>query len=214
LERYVIVALFSYLLGTFNFSYLIGRIFYKKDIRQYGSKNAGASNAILTFGLYIGVTAGIFDAIKSLLAIHIVQSLYGFDIVLFGVSAFFSFMGHLFPFYMGFRGGKGTATIVGSVAGINFYYGLMLVGLFFVYCFIFNYISIAGPMMSISVLVLTIILYGVTLATIFYFLVVPFSVVKHIPNFKKIADHTEFKFRDYFKSKKKKDGLDRDEGNA
>lgn len=129
MERLICLAI-GYICGLFQTSYFIGKL-KKTDIREHGSGNAGTTNALRTFGTKAAVVTLVFDAIKAIVAVWIVHVLFkercGDVLPLLSIYAGFgAVLGHNFPFYMGFRGGKGFAASVGFV--IAFDYPIFLVG--------------------------------------------------------------------------------------
>jgi glycerol-3-phosphate acyltransferase PlsY len=109
----------AYLLGSIPTSYLIGRIFFKTDIRQSGSGNSGATNALRTFGVTTGIVVLVIDILKGVAAILIAQYLmamasseYMFNLFV-SLSGFAVIIGHIFSIFQGFKGGKGVATAAG-----------------------------------------------------------------------------------------------------
>lgn len=142
--KLILAAIIAYLIGNISFSLLISKVFYKKDVRSYGSGNAGATNMIRAFGFKIGVITFIGDLLKGMLAVHIGNLLGGTDgCYIAGISVI---VGHNWPAFMKFKGGKGVATTIGVL-----FYILPLITLI---CFIIG-ISIAfiGRIVSIGSLI-------------------------------------------------------------
>lgn len=101
----------GYLLGNFQTSYILGRLIAKKDVREYGSQNAGTTNALRVFGARIAIATLILDLLKGVLAVYIGYKLAG-DIG--GMAAgLFVVIGHNWPVFLKFKGGKGVATSIG-----------------------------------------------------------------------------------------------------
>lgn len=118
MRSYLIVILLGYLLGSSSMSFYISK-FMKIDIREKGSKNLGASNAMIILGWKYGLLVGIHDIGKSVLAVVLARVLFPeLEIapVLAGIS---SVLGHIFPFYLKFKGGKGFASYIGMTLGLN-----------------------------------------------------------------------------------------------
>lgn len=110
--KLLIVIMLSYLLGSVQTSYLIGKLVKKTDIRKHGSGNAGSTNALRVFGKKIAFTTLAIDILKGVIATIIGNSILGIEgKVLAGI---FVVLGHNFPFYLKFKGGKGVATTIGS----------------------------------------------------------------------------------------------------
>lgn len=111
---YSMCALLGYLLGCFNTAYIIGRL-RGRDIRMAGSHNAGATNAVMVFGFRTGLLVAACDMAKTVLAFYAAERLFG-DAPLAGLTAaVMSIIGHAYPFWMRFRGGKGFASFLGLI---------------------------------------------------------------------------------------------------
>lgn len=116
------IVLIGYVFGCIQAAYLIGRFVKKMDIRTVGSKNAGASNATMTFGWKMGATVALVDILKAVGAILIIGLLFDLtatDLQWKYLAGGGVILGHDFPFFMRFRGGKGTASLVGVMAMID-----------------------------------------------------------------------------------------------
>jgi acyl phosphate:glycerol-3-phosphate acyltransferase len=124
--EYLIVALGSYLLGSIPFGFLLTKIFLKKDIRNIGSGNIGATNALRTGNKSLGYATLILDITKAILPVLYVKFNYPDYIFIASLSAF---LGHVFPVWLKFKGGKGVATYVGILFSIN-----LILGFIFVVC--------------------------------------------------------------------------------
>ena len=110
----------AYLLGSFQTSYIIGKLIKKVDIRDYGSGNPGATNAIRVFGTKFGMFVLIIDALKGALSIVVPKLLFGgTDIAAELLIGIFTIIVHNYPFYMGFKGGKGVAASIGIILMID-----------------------------------------------------------------------------------------------
>ncbi|WP_242631637.1 glycerol-3-phosphate 1-O-acyltransferase PlsY [Sedimentibacter sp. zth1] len=108
-----LVSLLAYLLGNISFSLIIGKIFFKKDVRDYGSGNAGATNAIRAFGAKFGILTFIGDMLKGVCAALIGKSVAGVDGLY--IASIMVIVGHNWPVFMKFKGGKGVATTIGTM---------------------------------------------------------------------------------------------------
>lgn len=110
----------AYLLGSFQTSYIIGKLVKKVDIRDYGSGNPGATNAIRVFGTKFGMLVLIIDALKGALSIVVPKFLFGgTDIAAELLVGIFTIVGHNYPFYMKFKGGKGVAASIGIILMVD-----------------------------------------------------------------------------------------------
>ncbi len=109
----------SYLLGSISFSYVIAKKVAGIDIRAYGSGNAGATNTLRVLGKGPGIAVLILDALKGLAAMGVTNLLTGGDPVAYAFAGIFAIIGHNWPVFFGFRGGKGIATTLGVALGFS-----------------------------------------------------------------------------------------------
>ena len=143
-----ILSLLSYLLGSIPFGFLLTKIFLKKDIREIGSGNIGATNALRTGNKIIGYATLIFDILKSILPVIYVK-IYFPQLVY--VSSLCAFLGHVFPIWLKFKGGKGVATYLGILFALNIYFSLIFIISWFVTFSLSKYSSLASLVASISI---------------------------------------------------------------
>jgi len=115
--NYIIIAIISYLLGNISFAYVLGKFFAKKDVRDYGSGNAGATNALRAFGKKIGIMVFVGDVLKGVVAVLIGRS-YGGAMGSY-IAGALVIIGHNWPVLLNFKGGKGVATTIGVMIIIN-----------------------------------------------------------------------------------------------
>ncbi len=115
---FILLIFLSYLIGCFSSAYFIGKVFKKMDIRSYGSGNAGATNAVRVMGKKLGILTFLLDFTKGVIAVLIGYRIMGVSGGL--IAAFFVVIGHDWPVFLGFRGGKGIATTIGCYAVLNF----------------------------------------------------------------------------------------------
>ena len=161
MERLICLAI-GYVCGLFQTSYIIGRM-HKTDIREHGSGNAGTTNALRTFGRKAGAQTLLGDCLKCIIAMVIVRLLfrnsYG-DILpllsLYGAAG--CILGHNFPFYLNFKGGKGIAASVGLIITFDWRIFLICVVVFFGLFFATHYVSLCSICAYLTALVLVIIL--------------------------------------------------------
>lgn len=124
--QYAACAVIGYLIGMLNPAYLLAKC-HGFDIRKRGSGNPGASNAIILFGKLRGVACAVFDILKAAGVIWLTRALFPGDPLVFAISAAACILGHVFPFYMGFRGGKGLACLGGVILAFDLrVFGIML----------------------------------------------------------------------------------------
>lgn len=144
---YVIVALAAYLLGSSNMAFYLEKLM-KKNVRGGGSGNLGASNAVILLGWKAGVLVGIHDIGKAMLAVWLSQWLLP-EVPYIGVVAGVAcVLGHIFPFYLKFKGGKGFASFVGMVIALNWKVAIAMVVMIVVVTWVTDYI-VAATLSSI-----------------------------------------------------------------
>jgi len=133
----------GYLLGCIQSAYIIGRTAGKLDIRDHGSGNAGASNITSTLGLKYGFLVGLVDLLKGAFSVWIITWIYPEQPALAYLAGMMAVIGHIFPFYLKFRGGKGVAALVGMMLGVDWRLGLLFALLVAVPALLTDYI-VAG----------------------------------------------------------------------
>ena len=145
MKEYLIVAALGYLLGSIPFGYLLVRVFCGEDVRARGSGNIGATNVARTSPA-LGVATLLLDASKGVAAVLAAKLLFPSEhpALLFSTAAFFAVVGHMFPVWLKFRGGKGVATGLGSFALIAPKSILCVVGVFVVVVAISRYVSLGS----------------------------------------------------------------------
>jgi acyl phosphate:glycerol-3-phosphate acyltransferase len=143
MTAFLVTAVASYLLGSIPFGYLLVRIFRKQDIRKTGSGNIGATNVSRTSPV-LGILTLVLDALKGLVAVILTRVLFPGQSVLLGLAAFLAIVGHMFPVWLKFRGGKGVATGLGAFAVIVPKTILAMIGLFIAIFLAFRYVSLAS----------------------------------------------------------------------
>ena len=138
---YLIIIIFSYLLGSIPFGLLLSKIFLNKDIRDIGSGNIGATNVLRSGSKFIGYLTLFFDITKAVLPVIYIKLNYPDFIYISSLSVF---LGHVFPIWLKFKGGKGVASYVGILFSINLIYGLIF-GIAWILIFLFSkYSSLAS----------------------------------------------------------------------
>ena len=143
-----IVAIVSYLLGSIPFGFILTKIFLKKDIRDIGSGNIGATNALRTGNKSLGYGTLFLDVIKAIIPVIYVKLNYP-DYIF--IASLCVFLGHVFPVWLKFKGGKGVATYVGILFSINLTIGFVFIGVWFFTFLISKYSSLSSLFGSLSV---------------------------------------------------------------
>lgn len=189
--RLVLSAVIGYLLGSANTSLIVGK-FYGIDIRQHGSGNAGATNALRTLGKSAAAMVGLGDVLKGVVSCLAGLYLYGDTGLMIGGLA--AVLGHNWPVYFGFKGGKGIFTSFSVVMMMDWKLGLILIGIFIIVVAITRYISL-GSMLGAALFPVTAFVFGKSVEFIvFATLIAVLAVARHQANIKRIVNGTESKF--------------------
>ena len=143
-----IISLVSYLIGSIPFGFLLTKIFLNKDIRDIGSGNIGATNTLRTGNKKIGYSTLILDILKAVVTIIFIK--FNYPEFIF-ISSLCVFLGHVFPLWLKFKGGKGVATYVGILFCINLIYGLIFIIIWLITFLIFKYSSLSSIIASLSI---------------------------------------------------------------
>jgi glycerol-3-phosphate acyltransferase PlsY len=146
--EYLIVGIISYLMGSIPFGYILTKIFLKQDIRQIGSGNIGATNALRTGNKLIGYSTLILDIAKAIIPVIYVKINYP---ELIYIASLCAFLGHVFPIWLKFKGGNGVATYVGILFSINIILGVIFVLSWGIIFLIFKYSSLSSIIGSLSI---------------------------------------------------------------
>ena len=144
----IIIAITSYLIGSIPFGYILTKIFLKKDIRDIGSRNIGATNALRTGNKYLGYGTLLLDVLKAI--IPVIYTKLNYPDYIF-ITSIFVFIGHVFPLWLKFKGGKGVATYVGILFSINLIYGIVFVSFWIITFLISKYSSLASLIASFTI---------------------------------------------------------------
>ena len=146
--EYLIVGITSYLMGSIPFGFILTKIFLKKDIREIGSGNIGATNALRTGNKLVGYSTLILDILKAIIPVIYVKMNYP---ELIYIASLCAFLGHVFPIWLKFNGGKGVATYVGILFSINILLGLIFVVSWGFVFLLFRYSSLSSIVGSLSI---------------------------------------------------------------
>ena len=145
-----IIIFFSYFLGSIPFGYLLTKIFLQKDIREIGSGNIGATNVLRTGNKYIGYTTLLLDILKAIIPIIFVKFYY---VDYLYIASLCVFLGHVFPIWLKFKGGKGVATYLGVILALSYKFFLIFGITWLVLSFLFRYASLSSIISSLIVFV-------------------------------------------------------------
>jgi acyl phosphate:glycerol-3-phosphate acyltransferase len=194
---YLITSVASYLLGSIPFGYVLVRVFRREDIRSSGSGNIGATN-VARMSPVLGVATLVLDAGKGLAAVSLARALSGGEhqTLVMTIAAFCAVLGHLFPVWLKFRGGKGVATSLGSFALIAPKSILCMVGLFLLIVAATRYVSLGSVVAAAAFPVLSWVLheYIEPVQLLLIALASLLVVWKHRQNIGRLVVGTESKF--------------------
>lgn len=180
----------GYLIGCINPSYFLGKML-GLDIREKGSGNAGASNALILFGKLRGTLCAIFDILKAYIAITIAETLFPSYSLTFALTATSCILGHIFPFYINFHGGKGLASLGGAILKYDWRIFLIMLLCASVMAIIVNYICFVPICASITFSVIYALRERNLLAFAILFVTAVIIFIKHIENLNRIKNGTE-----------------------
>ncbi len=198
---HLFILLLAYLVGSVPNSLWIGRLFFNMDVRNYGSKNAGSTNTIRMLGYKAGLSVLILDIFKGWLAVKLIY-LTNFYIpatgdyinfqLLLGLAAI---IGHIFPVFAGFRGGKGVATLIGVILAIDPISTLICIGVFMITLLITKYVSLSSMIAGLSFPVLVIVVFKTTTPSLILFSLIVFVLLlfTHQKNIERLARNEEKK---------------------
>ena len=188
-----LILFISYLIGSIPFGFLLTKIFLKKDIREIGSGNIGATNVLRTGNKLIGYSTLILDISKAVILLLIIK--FNFSEYLF-TSSIAVFLGHVFPIWLKFKGGKGVATYVGILFCINIYLAVIFIIVWFFVFVISKYSSLASMIASLFVPLSSYFLFN---DINYYFYIILFSLIliTHRENIKRLKNNTESKTKIY-----------------
>ncbi|ODJ50135.1 glycerol-3-phosphate acyltransferase [Brochothrix thermosphacta] len=190
--------LVAYLIGSFTAGLWIGKWFFKKDIREYGSHNLGATNSFRILGVKAGIIVMIIDVLKGTLATLLPVWLHvPINPLLIGV---FAVIGHIYPAYAKLRGGKAVATSAGILLGYSPSVFLVLMAVFVIVLVISRYVSLSSMIAVVVGLIASIFLKDCVLIIVMAILTI-FILYRHRANISRIKNGTESKIK--FKSSKK-----------
>ncbi len=199
----VLLVLGAYLIGSLPSAVWIGKRYYDLDVREHGSRNAGFTNTMRLLGWKAGVPVFIFDVLKGFTAVNLIHILNYYEPqtdhfinyqLILGTAAV---LGHIFPVYVGFKGGKGVATLLGLVLAVQPEVTLICLGIFILVLFTTGYVSLSSIAAGISFPVLIIVIFKTTFISliIFSLIVAVLLLLTHQKNIQRLIRNEENKTR-------------------
>jgi len=189
---YLIIIMTSYILGSIPFGFILTKYFLKKDIRNIGSGNIGATNVLRSGNKLIGYSTLLLDILKAVLPVIYVKYYYPDFIYISSLSVF---LGHVFPIWLNFNGGKGVATYVGILFSINLIYGLVFVITWIIIFLFTKYSSLSSLLGSISIPIYLFFVNGDQI--IFFMIIFVLIFYTHRENIKRLKNKEENKSKIY-----------------
>ncbi len=189
----LIIGIISYLMGSIPFGLILTKLLLNKDIRKIGSGNIGATNVLRSGNKIIGYTTLIFDILKAIIPVIFVKTYYTDFLYLASLCAF---LGHVFPVWLKFKGGKGVATYVGILFVINIYFGIIFALCWLIIFGITKFSSLSSLIASISIPIYLIITSNFD--EIFFFIIMFVLILfTHRENIKRLKNKEETKTKIY-----------------
>ena len=188
-----IIIFLSYLMGSIPFGYVITKIFLKKDLREIGSGNIGATNALRTGNKLIGYTTLTLDILKAIVTVIFIK--FNYPDYIF-ISSLCVFIGHVFPVWLKFKGGKGVATYVGILFCINIIGGFIFIATWSISYLISKYSSLSS---LLATLIIPIYFYFFSDEKNIFFFLIMFIMIfyTHRENVKRLINKEESKTKIY-----------------
>ena len=191
----ILIILFSYLSGSIPFGLILTKIFSGKDVRKIGSGNIGATNVLRTGSRYLALMTLVLDITKGYVPVFLTQTMFP---ELIQISALMTFLGHIFPIWLKFKGGKGVATYLGVLIAISFGLSILFIFTWAIVSLIFKYSSLSSMFSSLTVFVVygikdkaikvinpdIVFNYDFTLLLFIFFILILFTHKKNIFNLK------------------------------
>jgi len=189
----VLFAVLAYLVGAIPTGYLLFKLSEEKDIREFGSRNTGATNVMRLKGWKYAVPVVVFDVLKGFLPAFLAVKLFR-DPRLALMASFLAVLGHCFPVYIRFRGGKGVAATIGAFAAVAFRPFLLSAGVFVLIVVLSRYISLGSIMATLSFPVWVVLFHGKPMMAVWGIAIASLVILKHSGNIRRLLKGRERRF--------------------
>jgi acyl phosphate:glycerol-3-phosphate acyltransferase len=186
--EYLVFAIIAYLLGSIPSALIVGKIGYNKDVREYGSGNLGATNTFRVLGIKAGIIVTLADILKGTMA-TLIPLFFDADVYRL-IIGLFAVVGHTYPVFARFKGGKAVATSGGIILGINPLLFVLMVSTFLISLYISKYVSLSSIITGIVTVILSFIFKNTGLIIVTSILTI-FVIYRHRENLKRIKNKTE-----------------------
>ena len=190
---YILVIVVAYFLGSIPFGFVLTKIFLKKDIRDIGSGNIGATNALRAGNKVIGFSTLILDVAKAVIPIIFIK--YNFPEYIY-IAALSVFLGHVFPIWLKFKGGKGVATYLGILFSMNIFFGIVFITSWLIVFFISKFSSLSSLIATLSIPIF-IFFFNNQDNIIFFLIMFVLIFYTHRENIKRLKNKEETKTKIY-----------------
>ena len=185
----IYISIYSYILGSIPFGLVLTKIFLKKDIREIGSGNIGATNVLRAGKKTLGIATLLLDALKAYASVLITLNLSSDYVYL---SALLCFLGHIFPIWLKFNGGKGIAVYLGVLFAFSIYLGFIFIVSWIIVLYLSKYSSLSSLISTLVIFLYSIILNNFNMS-LFFFIIFIIVIYTHRENISRIKDKTENK---------------------
>ena len=187
----IYVVIYSYILGSIPFGLILTKIFLKQDLREIGSGNIGATNALRTGKKSLGFATLLLDSLKGYLAILITINL---DPSFIFLSGLICFLGHIFPAWLKFKGGKGIAVYLGILFAFSLKLGILFIISWMIILYLSKYSSLSSLISSLIIFLYSLFEYDLN-QSIFYFIIFIIVIYSHRENLVRLKNKTENKIK-------------------
>ena len=187
----IYVVIYSYILGSIPFGLILTKIFLKQDLREIGSGNIGATNALRTGKKSLGIATLLLDGLKGYLAILITINL---DPSFIFLSGLICFLAHIFPAWLKFKGGKGIAVYLGILFAFSLKLGFLFIISWMVILYLSKYSSLSSLISSLIIFLYSLFEYDLN-QSIFYFIIFIIVIYSHRENLVRLKNKTENKIK-------------------
>ena len=194
----LITIILAYLIGSISFAIFITKIFNIADPRTYGSKNPGATNVMRSGNKFAAILTLSGDEFKGLIVVIVVKSMFSHlhdNHIIVALSAIAVVLGHVYPIFFKFKGGKGVATALGVILGMNFYVAIILVCIWLLVFKIFNISSLAAIITLILSPLIAYIIIPLHIYSLAIFLIAVIVLYKHKANILRLINREEHIFK-------------------
>ncbi|MBI5681757.1 MAG: glycerol-3-phosphate 1-O-acyltransferase PlsY [Deltaproteobacteria bacterium] len=188
-----LLILTAYLIGSIPAGVLVARLYGAPDPRTMGSGNIGATNVGRTAGKGAGIATLIIDILKGAVPVIIAEYFFGGSVIIISLTAFAAFFGHIFPIFLGFKGGKGVATALGIYLSISPLQAIISLIIFILIVFVTRYVSLGSMTSSFAIIIIFLLSPSLKQYVLLSIGICLFIIISHRENIKRLLNGTENK---------------------